>query len=274
MVKPQRAPGSKDPDDSLPLYDGSYYLIITHAVQALRNGTGVANKVKGFTHQAAALGPYTRHKLSALSLAKKLAVLIVLIGVGATAPLGYRFWMRPAPQALRGRIRAHLAAGDYVKARAELAELRHAVGELSQSDRRELAEPVQARLETLAAALHAKIDAERRAEQWEEALHDLEELEKLAVDARWTLFTTAEVLRAAGRDLDAADTYARFALLYPDSNEADDALFWEALAYKSHGELARAKALLEEMLRKYPRSNFLASGRRLLAELTHSPPGP
>ena len=259
---------AKGRDDSLPLYDGSYYLIISRAVQALRNGTSVKAKVGGFTQQVGALGSHSRRRFRAHSVLGRLAVCLALLACGA-AIAGGAYWqlVRSRPDALRARIRAHVATGDYASARRELDSLR-SLGALTRDDRRDLAEPVRAHLDSMAAALRAKIESDREANRYDDARASLDDLDELDVDARWALFARAELERAAGRDGAAADAYGRFVRLYPDSDQADDALFWQALACRNRGELQRAKALLEELLRKYPRSNFGVSGRRMLAELT------
>jgi len=260
MTKPKR-------EDSIPFYDGSYYLIVTRMAQAVKRETGMANKLKGATREARAIGSHTKKRFSALSLAGKLltAVLLVALGAGVTAG-AWVYALRPDPASLRKGVRGHLALGELGDARRELEALRVVVGELTPSDRTELAEPLRARLEVKSRELRREVEANARRGRHERALAALDELDALESDPRWAAFTRAEVLRA-GKLPGASAAYWRFVELYPESDQADDALFWQALIAKDEGRGADARAKCQALLAKYPKSNFRSSSERMLAEL-------
>jgi tetratricopeptide (TPR) repeat protein len=252
-------------DDSVPFYDGSYYLLATRLVDAVRRETGIANKLKGATREARAIGSHTRRRFSALGLIGKLLTAALLVGLGAGVAAGaYFYLLRPNPSALREDVRAHLALGQLVEARRDLEALRVAVGDLSPKDRAELAEPLRARLDSQARLLRREVGNARG--HPERALAALDKLDALDADPRWALFTRAEVLRA-GKLPGANAAYARFVELYPDSDQADDALFWQALIARDDGRSGDARALCTALLTRYPRSNFRKASERMLAEL-------
>ena len=271
--KPPRRRAKTKQDDSIPLYDGSYYLIVTRIAEAVRRETGLANKLKGGVHEATALGAHTKRRFSALNLLGKLLVALLLVGLGAgLAAGGWFLFLRPDPAALRAGIRAHLAKGELVEAREDLEALRAAVGDLGRTDRAALAEPVQSRLQEQSRRLRQEVERSARAGRNDAALAALDRLDALETDERWGLFTRAELLRAQSRR-EAGATYERFAALYPDSDQADDALYWQAHLARVEGRPADAKRLCEQLLWKYPKSNFRTASDRLLAELK-APPTP
>ncbi len=47
--------------------------------------------------------------------------------------------------------------------------------------------------------------------------------------------------------------------------------FIQSLMTKEQGDRAKARQLLDELVTRYPKSNFLVSGRRLRAELEGAP---
>lgn len=254
-------------DDSIPFYDGSYYLIVTRIADAVKRETGLANKLKGARREATAIGSHTKRRFSALGFFGKLLATVLLVALGAGLAAGaWFFFVRPDPGGLRAEIRAHLAKGELVEARRDLEALRLTVGDLSGSDRTALAEPVRSRVEAQARKLRQEVERDARRGQHAAALASLDRFDALETDPRWALFKRAELLRAA-KARDAAATYERFVALYPDSDQADDALFWQAHLAKEEGRTADAKALCERLLWKYPKSNFRTASDRLLAEL-------
>jgi tetratricopeptide (TPR) repeat protein len=269
MVTPTPKTTRKKPKggDSIPFYDGSYYLLVTQMFDSLRHETGVARKVEGATRGARAIGAHTKARFSALGLLGKVlaAVVLVALGVGVAAGAWFAF-LRPDPVALRKEVRAHLAAGALVDARRDLEALRVAAGELAPGDRAGLAEPLRAAVEAQARKFRADVERNARLGRNASALAALDQYDALEADARWALFTRAEILRA-GKHVDASDTYERFVGLYPDSDRADDALYWQALIARDAGRTADARALCERLLWKYPKSNFRTASDRLLAEL-------
>jgi tetratricopeptide (TPR) repeat protein len=265
MATPSSTPPRRE--DTIPLYDGSYYLIVTRVVNAVKRETGVANKLKGASREARAIGSHTKRRVSALSLAGKVLAAVLLVGLGAGVAAGAWFYvLRPDPTSLRTGIRAHLAAGELVSARRGLEALRVAIGDLTPRDRAELAEPLRARLEAQSEKLRREIQADARRGRHERALATLDELEPLETDARWAAFTRAEILRV-GKLPGARAAYGRFVERYPESDQADDALFWQALIDKDEGRTADARAKCQALLARYPKSNFRSSGERMLAEL-------
>lgn len=265
MVTP--TPSKPKSDDSIPLYEGSYYLIVTRFMDAMKHETGVANKLKGATREARAIRSHTKKRLSALSVAGKLVAAVLLVGLGAgVAAGGYFYLLRPDPASLRKSVRAHLALGDLVSARRDLEALRAAVGELPPSDRAELAEPLRGRLETQGKKLRREVEGNARSGRSERALAALDQLDALETDVRWAAFARADVLRR-GKLPGASAAYGRFIELYPESDQADDALFWRALIAKEEGRAGDARALCQLLLAKHPTSNFRSSSERILAEL-------
>jgi tetratricopeptide (TPR) repeat protein len=261
--KPTKTKG----DDSIPFYDGSYYLMVTHIMDTVRRERGVANKLRGATREARAIGSHTKRRFSALGLIGKLLTAVLLVGLGAGAAVAaYVYLLRPDPASLREEVRAHLALGELVEARRDLETLRVVVGDLTPSDRAGLAGPLRARLEAQARKVRREVESNARLGRHERALAALDELDALDADARWALFTRAEILRA-GKLRDASATYERFVELYPDSDQADDALFWQALIARDGGRAADARALCEALLTKHPKSDFRTASDRMLAEL-------
>jgi tetratricopeptide (TPR) repeat protein len=235
-------------------------------VDAVRRETGVANKLKGASREARAIGSHTKRRLSAMSLAGKVLTAALLVGLGAGIAAGaYFHLLRPDPASLRKGIRAHLAAGELVRARRGLEALRVVIGELTPSDRAELAEPLRARLEAQSEKLRREVQGDARRGRHERALATLDELDALETDGRWAAFTRAEILRA-GKLPGARAAYGRFAERYPESDQADDALYWQALIDKDEGRKADAMAKCRALLAKYPKSNFRNSAERMLAE--------
>lgn len=254
-------------DDSIPFYDGSYYLIVTRIADAVKRETGLANKLKGARREATAIGSHTKRRFSALSFLGKLLATVLLVALGAGLAAGaWFFFVRPDPGGLRREIRAHLAKGELVEARRDLEALRLTVGDLTGSDRTALAEPVRSRVEAQARKLRQEVERDARRSQHAAALASLDRFDALETDPRWALFTRAELLRAA-KARDAAATYERFVALYPDSDQSDDALYWQAHIAKEEGRTADARALGERLLWKYPKSNFRTASDRLLGEL-------
>lgn len=254
-------------DDSIPLYEGSYYLIVTRFVEAVKCETGVANKLKGATREARAIGVHTKRRFSALGLVGKLLAAVLLVGLGAGVAAGaYLYLSRTDAAALRKEVRAHLSRGELVEARRDLEALRVAVGELTPGDRAGLAEPVRAGVETQARKLRREVERNARLGRHADALAALDRFDAFETDARWALFTRADLLRAS-KHADASATYERFAALYPDSDQADDALYWQAFIAREGGRAADARALCEKLLWKYPKSNFRTASDRMLAEL-------
>lgn len=270
--RPPKRRGRGRKEDTVPFYDGSYYLLVTQMVDAVKRETGIANKLKGAALGATAIGRHTRARFSALSLAGKLLTTVLLVGLGAGLAAGAWFlFVRPAPDALREQIRAHLAKGELVEARRDLERLRLVSGELGRADRAALAEPLRARVEAQARRLRQLVERERKAQRLEAALDALDRFDALETDPRWALFTRAEILRAA-KHKDAGPTYERFVALYPDGDPADDALFWQALLAKEEGRLDDAKALCETLLWKHPKSDFRTAADRMLGELKAAAP--
>lgn len=254
-------------DDSIPFYDGSYYLLVTRMMDAVRHETGVANKLRGATREARAIGSHARTRVSALGLLGKLLAASLLVALGAGVAAGAWFgFLRPDPAALRKEVRSHLAAGALVDARRDLEALRVASGELTPGDRAALAEPLRLAVEAQARKFRGDVERNARLGRHASALAALDQYDALEADARWALFTRAEILRA-GKHVDASDTYERFVGLYPESDRADDALYWQALLAREAGRPADARALCEKLLWKYPKSNFRTASDRLLAEL-------
>lgn len=264
--KPKKGSGTKH-DDSIPFYDGSYYLLVTQMFDGVKRETGFANKLRGATHGLTAIGTHTKKRFSALSLLGKLATVLLLVALGAgLAAGGYVLFVRRDAGALRASAGGHLAKGELLEARRDLEALRVAAGGLSRADRETLAEPLRARIEAQARRLRQEVEASAKGGNRERALAALDRLDALEVDARWALYTRAELLRA-GKRPGAADAYEKFAALYPDSDQADDALYWQALLAREAGHAAEAKKLCETLLWKYPKSNFRTASDRMLAEL-------
>jgi tetratricopeptide (TPR) repeat protein len=268
--KPRKKRG-KSQDDSIPFYDGSYYLIVTRIAEAAKRETGLGNKLKGAAHEATALGRHTRRRFSALGLLGKVATGLLLVALGAgLAAGGWFLFVRRDPAQLRVQVRDHLAKGEWVEARRDLEALRLLEGGLKPGDRTALAEPLRAKLDAQAAKLRSEVERNARQRQHERALAALDRYDALEADPAWALFTRAELLRGAKRS-DAAGAYERFVALYPGSDQADDALFWQAFLAKEGGRPADARALCETLLWKYPKSNFRTASDRLLAELPAPP---
>ncbi len=260
--------GPNDTLPSLPRLESTYSRIIERAIAAVREEQGFGGKLRGFTRQMAALGGHTRQQFRTLPPAKRRGVSIGLVAAGAVLALaGYHVFWRQSPGELRRSIEADLAANRFLAAKHTLDLLTARTGGLSPDDRWKLAAPIQAWTDKRAGELLEIIDARRRAQRWDDALEALAELEQLGVEIELALFTHAEVLRAAGRHEEAALHYARYARVFPTTGESDDALFWQALMHKELGDRARTRAVLHELLEKYPRSNFATSTRRLLDEL-------
>ena len=258
-------------DDSIPFYEGSFYLLVTRIAGDVKRETGFGNKLKGAALGATMIGRHSRQRFSALSVIGKALTTLVLLALGAGLAAGAWFlFLRPDPERLRARIRDHLAKGELVEAQRDVEALRLAVGALRGSDRTALAEPVRSRLEAQARKLRQEVEREVRGGHPDRALAALERFDALEIDPRWALFTRAELLRAS-KHRDASATYERFVALYPDGDQADDALFWQAHIAKEEGRTADAKALCEKLLWKYPKSNFRTASDRLLAELNATP---
>jgi tetratricopeptide (TPR) repeat protein len=254
--KPAKRRTKSKGDDGIPFFDGSYYLLVTQMVDAARHETGIANKVRAVRVVGSRLSPL-----------RKLLAAALLVGLGAGLASGaYLLLVRRDAGALRREARAHLAAGALIEARRDLEALRVAVGDLTPVDRAELAEPLRARVEAQARKLRQEVESSVRLGRRASALAALDQLDALEADGRWTLFTRAEILRA-GRHADASAAYERFVGLYPDSDLADDAVFWQALIAKDAGRAAEARALCERLLARYPKSNFRTASDRMLAEL-------
>lgn len=271
---PKRAkpPKRSSRDDSIPFFDGSYYLLVTQLFDGVRKETGVGNKLKEATRGVGALGAHTKRRFSALSLLGKLATSLLLVALGAgIAAGGYVLLVRRDAAALRKEARAHLAKGELVEARRDVEALRLATGTLAPADRAALADPLRARLEAQSRKLRQEVESNARLGRHEKALAALDQFDALEIDMRWALFTRAEILRGAHR-ADAAAVYDRFATLYPDSDQADDAVYWQALLAKEGGRAGEARELCQKLLWKYPKSNFRTAADRMLAEL--APPAP
>lgn len=258
-------------EDSIPFYEGSFYLLVTRIAGDVKRETGIGNKLKGAALGATMIGRHGKQRFSALSVIGKVLTTVLLLALGAGLAAGAWFlFLRPDPERLRARIRDHLAKGELVEAQRDVEALRLAVGALRGSDRTALAEPVRSRLEAQARKLRQEVEREARGGRPERALAALERFEALETDPRWALFTRAELLRAA-KHRDASAAYERFVALYPEGDQADDALFWQAHIAKEEGRAADAKALCEKLLWKYPKSNFRTASDRLLAELQATP---
>lgn len=271
---PKRAkpPKRSSRDDSIPFFDGSYYLLVTQLFDGVRKETGVGNKLKEATRGVGALGAHTKRRFSALSLLGKLATSLLLVALGAGLAAGAWFhFVRRDAGALRRDVRGHLARGELIEARRDLEALRLAPGGLTPADRATVAEPLQARVEAQARRLRSQVESQVKLGRRDKALAALDELDALEVEQRWALFTRAEILRGA-HHADAAATYERFVALYPDSDQADDAVYWQALLAKEGGRPAEARELCQKLLWKYPKSNFRTAADRMLAEL--APPAP
>ncbi len=264
MATPQ-----KRPDDSIPLYDGSYYLIVTKAMQAIRAQPGMTQKLGTATRELRSLAGHTKKRFSALSLVKKLVVMVLLIGAGAALAGGVYAWRSGgAAEALRADIVQLLEAGDVIGANQRLTALRAlSGGVLEAGDQQKLERPLRSRTEALRKKKKAEVTGHKKAGRHDEALVALHELEALEVDPGYILYTRGEVLRAAGRDQDANEAYAEYTRLYPDSELTDDALFWQALAHKKAGAPDKARALLEQLVSHFPKSDYLTSAKRGLKDL-------
>ncbi len=267
MASPQTRP-----DESVPTYDGSYYLIVSRVIDAVRSEKGVKNKLSGATRQLKALAGHTKARFSALSLLKKLGVAILLMTLGAGAAVGiYALRTGRDADGLRADIKALLSQGDLAAAQKKLTSLRALLGDLGARDKSDLDVPLRNRLAAAIAAKKKEIASHKRAGRFDDALKCMGDLEALDVDASYVVFSRAEILRAAERHADARQAYAEYVRLFPNHGLTDDALFWQALASKNDNDPVEARRLLVELIDKYPRSNFLASGKRLLAELDAPP---
>jgi tetratricopeptide (TPR) repeat protein len=255
-------------DDSLPMYEGTLWMLATRAVKAVKDEAGLGNKVRGFTRELGHMGQHVHRQIKAMSPLGRVLMSAGFVLLGAAIALGAYFGAtRPRTGALRSQIRAEMAANDYVAARRDLERLRVASHQLSRPDREELAAPIQAHLQSMEKQLRAEIDADRKAKHWDDALTAVDKLDALDVDTEGALFLRAEVLRGAGRDTLAAEQYARYVQLYPDTSHTDDAMFWQALYLRSKGDTARARQMLESLRQKFPQSDFTASAKRVLAEI-------
>lgn len=256
--KPTKKGKKAKHDDSIPFYDGSYYLIVTRIAEAVKRET-------------TAIGTQTKRRFSALSLLGKLLAGLSLVALGAGLAAGAWFVLvRRDPDALRAQVRDHLAKGELVEARRDLEALRLAAGGLAPGDRAALAEPLRARLDAQAAKLRGEVERHARLGRHDRALAALDQFEPLESDARWALFMRAELLRAS-KKAGAGAAYERFVALYPGADQADDALFWQAFLAKEGGRTAEARSLCETLLWKYPKSNFRTASDRMLAELAAGP---
>jgi tetratricopeptide (TPR) repeat protein len=223
--------------------------------------------VRGLTREVAALGIHTKHRFDALTIFGKLLTSLILMAVGGALALGGYVLKRPSADSIRQQIRIHTATQNWLAAKEDLERLRTVQERLTEEDRFTLAAPVQAGLQKVAAALFDDVAAARRVKKWDDALAKVDELERLGIETRRTVFTHAEILRFAGRPAEAARQYARYVRLFPDTEETDDALFWHALILKDQGDIKGARALLEQIVVKFPGSNFLTSTKRILEDM-------
>jgi tetratricopeptide (TPR) repeat protein len=265
MTTPQRP---KSRDDSIPMYDGSYYLIVTRVMDAVRAEAGVKNKVRGATRELSSLAGHTKKRFSALSLIKKLVVAASFLVAGAGLAFAVSVWRGGSDaESLRRDVKALLAEGDLSRAQEKLFALRGLVGTLGTKDRTELDLPLRAKLEAAVSTKKSQISSYRRAGLFEEALTSLEQLEHLDVDPGYVAWTRAELLRSAGKEPASRQAYADYVRAYPASDLTDDALFWQAMAYKADGDVSETRTLLSKLVAEFPKSNFLTSSKRLLTEL-------
>jgi len=250
------------------MYDGTLWMLATRAVKAVKNGTGLGNKVRSVTREVGHMSTHVRGRFADMSVAGRILTVVILLGVGAGITAGAFFLAGHSGEgSMRSHIRAEMAANDFVGARRDLEHLRVRVGTLSRTDREELAAPIHANLAAAAQHLRDEIDTMRKAKRFDEALAQVGKLDALDVDEPGALFLRAEVLRGAGRDKDAADAYAHYFQLYPDTSRTDDALFWQALYLRGRGDVAGARSLLETLLQKFPKSDFMVSAKRTLADM-------
>lgn len=265
--------GSLHPDKTkveappLPRLESTYSVILQRAIAAAKQRTGLTQRLRSATRELAALVPHARAQFRGMSLGGKIATVVVLLTAGAVSALGGAYvFGHPSPERLRARVQARLASGDFVGAKDALTELRQASA-LTDADRWQLVAPVEAGMLELRQRLQHQLVRQRAADRWDEALGTLDEMERAGFAGEWMLFTRAELLRLSGRAEVARPYYGRYRELYPNTEQADDALFWEAAARNDSGDRAAAKQLLQQLLERYPGTNFKSSARRLLAEL-------
>lgn len=251
----------------LPRLESTYSVILQRAIAAAKQRTGLTQRLRSATRELAALVPHARAHFRGMPLGGKIATVVVLLTIGATLALAATYFLgRPSPERLRARVQARLTAGDFIGAKDVLTELRQ-TSALTDADRWQLVAPVEAGMLKLRQRLQRQIERQREAAHWDEALGTLDEMERAGFAGDWMLFTRAELLRLSGRAEAARPYYVRYRELYPSTEQADDALFWEAAIRKEAGDRAVAKQLLRQLLAQYPGTNFKSSARRLLAEL-------
>lgn len=247
---------------TLPRFESTYSVIVQRAIEAAKEPRGFTQRVKAATRELAAVVPLTRERYRALSTARKLLTALLLLAVGAGVTYGVVAHRR-RPEHLRALARAHLAAGDVVAAKDAVALLRQA-GPLGDGDRLELVASVDAGMQKLRAQVQHRLDEQRAAGRFEEALTVLDELERDGFSGEAMLYARADLLRQAGREARARPFFLRYTELYPTSDRADDALYWAAEALAHEGDRAGMRAVLERLLAEYPGTNFKVSARRLL----------
>ena len=270
MVKkktPPKQPKKSAPAD-MPRLESTYTRIVLRAISSVKQEPSFKQKMRGLTQEVKALGKHTQQRYSALSVLGKIVAAVLLIGVGmGIAYGGYMLFVKPDPDALRAEIKTLIAEEDYIEAKRRLDRLTAIPGAITRADRRRLVAPINKWFDIRSEDLFEKVDAERAKKNWEGALEALRELEDIDADTEWTMFTTAQVLREAGRSDEAISYYRDYIAAYPETEESDDALFWQALIYKDQGRLEKARELLQQLIDDYDDSNFSTSTRRLLEEL-------
>ena len=264
---PTRTRKDKTELPPMPKLESTYSRIVQRAMDAAKVRSGFTERVRAATRELAALVPHTRERFRAMSLLGKVLTVLVLLTLGASLGAGgFLLWSRPDPARLRAAALAKIAAGDFVAAKELLGDLRKS-GAFGREDRLRLEAPVAAGMQKLRQRLQAQLEAHKSAQAWPEALHALDEMERAGFTGEAMLLARADMLRQAGRRAEARAYYERYVELYPTSDSADDALFWQAELLKTSGDAAAARKVLERLVADYPGSNFKVSARRWLDEL-------
>ncbi len=253
---------------TLPRLESTYTQIIVRAMRSARGEKTFTQRVAGFTRELKAMVPVTRQKWRGLSLLGKALTLIITFGLGAgSAVLALQWSASQDPAVLRARLSEKIEAKDWTAAKKLLHALASTSEGLSDSDRVYFVTPIQNALNKEQQKLEARLEKAVATKAWNEALAILEEAERLDAKPEWTVWQTAEVLRSAGRSGDAISAYERYFQVFPTSDRADDALFWQAEGLKNAGDPAGARRALERLLNDYPGSDFKSSAKRWLQEL-------
>jgi tetratricopeptide (TPR) repeat protein len=260
--------GKGDDLPALPRLESTYTQIIGRAISAAKVRTGLTQRLRSATRELMALVPHTKTRFSMLSVMGKVAVVVILLAIGSGSTLlAGRLFGSGSPEGLRQRVRQALGSQEYVEAKRLLHLLAASSDGLSAVDRFQLLAPTQAGLDRMQRELQKQAQDHAAAGHFDEALAVLDSMDKAALAPEWVAFTRGEILRSARRHAESIVAYKNFLDMAPESDRADDALFWQASAHKELGQNAEAKKTIETLLERHPNTNFKSSAKRWLTEL-------